>query len=119
MKALVNKAYTDRITKKLHLAGETVDLSEERAAELAGKGIVRTIAEPEAPAETEEAADAAPSPETDRGAEAPGPDEEGADDPDEFEDMTVKELRELIESRGGTARAKATKAELVEIAKGL
>ena len=119
MKALVNKAYTDRITKKLHLAGETVDLSEERAAELAGKGVVRALAEPEAPAESEEAADDAPSPETEQGAEAPGPAEEGAGGPDEFEDMTVKELRELIGSRGGAARAKATKAELVEIAKGL
>lgn len=37
----------------------------------------------------------------------------------DFDDMTVAELHTFIEARGGDASAKAKKAELVEIAKGL
>lgn len=37
----------------------------------------------------------------------------------DFDDMTVAELHTFIEEHGGEASAKAKKAELVEIAKGL
>lgn len=46
MKANVVKAYTDRITGELHLKGETVDLSDERAAELSELGFVEVAEAP-------------------------------------------------------------------------
>lgn len=41
MKAEVITAYTDRFTYNVHYRGETVELSEERAKELAAGGFVK------------------------------------------------------------------------------
>lgn len=40
MKALVIKAYTDRLDGKVHFSGETVELTDARAAELSKGGYV-------------------------------------------------------------------------------
>lgn len=40
MKADVTRAYTDRITGKVHFAGEAVELTAERASELKSGGFV-------------------------------------------------------------------------------
>lgn len=48
MKATVLSAYTDRLDGKVHLVGETVELTAERGEELAGKGIVELAAQPKA-----------------------------------------------------------------------
>lgn len=44
MKASVKRAYTDRITGEIHLKGETVELTDERAEELARGGFVEVAA---------------------------------------------------------------------------
>lgn len=43
MKALVTKAYTDRITGEIHLAGENVELGQARAEELSAGGFVEVV----------------------------------------------------------------------------
>ena len=90
MKAIVTRAYTDRLDSTVHYPGQEVNLSEARLAELSAAGFV--LAAPEPPP------DAA-------AAEAPS-----------LSDMTSRQLRDYIESRGGSAPAKATKARLAEIA---
>ena len=45
MKASVKRAYTDRITGEIHLKGETVELTDERAEELARGGFVEVAAQ--------------------------------------------------------------------------
>lgn len=45
MKASVKRAYTDRITGEIHLKGETVELTAERADELARGGFVEAAAQ--------------------------------------------------------------------------
>lgn len=95
MLALVTYPYRDRETLAVHLAGEEVELADARFAELCAGGYVDVPAEK--PAETAEPAaeqEAAPQP-----VNAPV-------------EMTVDELRAVIESRGGFAPRKATKAEL-------
>ena len=112
MEAIVRKPYTDRLLGTVHMAGDSVDLSNERFAELKAKGFVTeppkdrpaAAAEAAAPAEPEEAAS------------APVGDRLPAGD---IELMTVQELVSYIGRMGGTAPSKAKKAELVEIAKGL
>ncbi len=49
MKAKVIKAYTDRLDGVVRLPGESVELSEARAAELAAGGYVETVAAAKAP----------------------------------------------------------------------
>lgn len=91
MLALVTYPYRDRETLAVHLAGEEVELTDARFAELSAGGYVDVP--PEAPAaEPHAPADAA----------EPAPPAE----------MTVAELRSAIESKGGFAPRKATKAEL-------
>lgn len=46
MKANVVKAYTDKYTNELHLKGEAVELSDERAAELSALGFVEAVEAP-------------------------------------------------------------------------
>lgn len=46
MKANVVKAYTDKYTDELHLKGEAVELSDERAAELSALGFVEVLEAP-------------------------------------------------------------------------
>ena len=91
MKARVIRAYKDRVDGSVHYPNTTVDLSEKRLGELAGKGFVE-------PGEAEPAGDA-----------------EGPGAPD-LEAMTAAQLRDLIAERGGSAPKRATKAQLLEIA---
>lgn len=95
MLALVTYPYRDRETLAVHLAGEEVELTDARFAELCAGGYVdvpaEKPAEPAAPAAEQEA--------------APQPADPAAD-------MTAAELRAVIESKGGFAPRKATKAEL-------
>ena len=94
MLALVTYPYRDRETLAVHLAGEEVELTDARFAELGAGGYVDVP--PEAPA-AEPAELHVPA---------------GAAEPAPPADMTVAELRSAIESKGGFAPRKATKAEL-------
>lgn len=92
MLALVTYPYRDRETLAVHLAGEEVELTDARFAELCAGGYVDIPAEK--PAEPAAEQEAAPRP------------------ADPAADMTAAELRAVIESKGGFAPRKATKAEL-------
>ena len=95
MLALVTYPYRDRETLAVHLAGEEVELTDARFAELCAGGYVDVPAEkPAEPAEPAAEQEAAPQP------------------VDTAADMTAAELRAVIESKGGFAPRKATKAEL-------
>lgn len=109
MIALVTYPYRDRETLAVHCVGEEVELADERFAELSAGGFVDLP-----PAETEAAAE----PVEDDGAEG----EDVVDDEPEqpvhekpAPEMTVQQLRDAIESAGGFAPRKATKAELAAI----
>ncbi len=109
MIALVTYPYRDRETLAVHYVGEEVELTDERFAELSAGGFVDLP-----PAETEAAAE----PVEDDGAEG----EDVVDDEPEqpvhekpAPEMTVQQLRDAIESAGGFAPRKATKAELTAI----
>lgn len=109
MIALVTYPYRDRETLAVHYVGEEVELADERFAELSAGGFVDLP-----PAETEAAAE----PVEDDGAEG----EDVVDDEPEqpvhekpAPEMTVQQLRDAIESAGGYAPRKATKAELAAI----
>lgn len=95
MLSLVTYPYRDRETLAVHLAGEEVELTDARFAELRAGGYVDVPAEkPAEPA-------------------APAAEQEAAPQPvDPTADMTAAELRAAIESKGGFAPRKATKAEL-------
>lgn len=95
MLALVTYPYRDRETLAVHLAGEEVELTDARFAELCAGGYVDVPAEkPAEPAEPAAEQEAAPQP------------------VDPAADLTAAELRAAIESKGGFAPRKATKAEL-------
>lgn len=95
MLALVTYPYRDRETLAVHLAGEEVELTDARFAELCAGGYVDVLAEkPAEPADPATEQEAAPQP------------------VDPTADMTAAELRAVIESKGGFAPRKATKAEL-------
>ena len=109
MIALVTYPYRDRETLAVHYVGEEVELADERFAELSAGGFVDLP-----PAETEAAAE----PVEEDGAEG----EDVVDDEPEqpvhekpAPEMTVQQLRDAIESAGGFAPRKATKAELAAI----
>ena len=93
MKARVTVAYTDRLDRSVHYPNTTVDLSEERLVELAGKGFVEPLDTP-----------------------ADGGGHSGDGDAADLEAMTAAQLRDLIAERGGTAPKRATKAQLLQIA---
>lgn len=95
MLALVTYPYRDRETLAVHLAGEEVELTDSRFAELSAGGYVDVPPEPSAA-------------EPDAELHAPA----AAAEPAPPADMTVAELRSVIESKGGFAPRKATKAEL-------
>lgn len=98
MLALVTYPYRDRETLAVHLAGEEVELTDARFAELCAGGYVDVPAEkPAEPAEPAAEQEAAPQP------------------VDPAADLTAAELRAAIESKGGFAPRKATKAELQAI----
>lgn len=107
MIALVTYPYRDRETLAVHLVGEEVELTEARFAELSAGGHVDLP--PAEPAEPVEAVEAA----GDEGGEDVQPEEPAAGE--SVQEMTVQQLRDAIESAGGFAPRKATKAELTAI----
>lgn len=109
MIALVTYPYRDRETLAVHLAGEEVELTDERFAELSAGGHVDLpTAEPEASAEPVEDDDAEDEDVVDDEPEQPVREKPSPE-------MTVQQLRDAIEAANGFAPRKATKAELVAI----
>ena len=108
MIALVTYPYRDRETLAVHLVGEEVELTEARFAELSAGGYVDLP--PVAPATAEPVEDEPAEEEGGEDAESEQPAKGGA-----APEMTVQQLREAIESAGGFAPRKATKAELAAI----
>lgn len=106
MLAKVNQIFLDAQANRLRRAGEVMEVSAERFAELNGSipGVV---------SEAGDTAQAEPAP-----AAEPKPAEAG-DAGAAIDEMTCAQLRELIESKGGQAPAKAKRAELAEIAAAL
>lgn len=109
MIALVTYPYRDRETLAVHLAGEEVELTDERFAELSAGGYVDLRpAEPEASAEPVEDDDAEDGDVVDNEPERPVREKPAPE-------MTVQQLRDAIEAANGFAPRKATKAELIAI----
>lgn len=104
MIALVAYPYRDRETLAVHLAGEEVELTGERFAELSAGGYVDLP-----PAESEAVGDDS----------AEDGDGEDAQPEKTANDMTVQQLRAAIEDANGFAPRKATKAELIAILESL
>lgn len=103
MIAIVTYPYRDRETLEVHHTGDEVELTAERFAELSAGGYVDAPiqAEPEEPDEQQEH-------ETEEPEESEQPQE-----------MTAAQMRAEIESRGGFAPKKATKAQLAELLESL
>lgn len=109
MIALVTYPYRDRETLAVHLAGEEVELTDERFAELSAGGHVDLPpAEPEASAEPVED-------EVDEGEDVLDDEPEQPVREKPSPEMTVQQLRDAIEAANGFAPRKATKAELAAI----
>lgn len=106
MIATVTYPYRDRETLEVHHAGDEVELTAERFAELSAGGYVDapSQAEPEEPEEPDEQQET----ETEESEESEQPQE-----------MTAAQMRAEIESRGGFAPKKATKAQLAELLESL
>lgn len=102
MRATVTYPYRDRETLEVHRAGDEVELTAERFAELSAAGYVDA---PEQAAEPEEPEDA----KTDEA------NEDAAKEAKDVHEMTAAEIRAEIEARGGFAPKKATKAQLAEL----
>lgn len=109
MIALVAYPYRDRETLAVHLAGEEVELTGERFAELSAGGYVDLP-----PAESEAAGDDSAD---DGDGEDAQPEQPAAEKP--ANDMTMQQLRAAIEDANGFAPRKATKAELIAILESL
>lgn len=112
MIATVTYPYRDRETLEIHHTGDEVELTAERFAELSAGGYVDapSQAEPEEPEEPEE------SEEPDEQQEHETEEPEESEQPQE---MTAAQMRAEIESRGGFAPKKATKAQLAELLESL
>lgn len=109
MIALVTYPYRDRETLAVHLAGEEVELTDERFAELSAGGYVDLRpAEPEASAEPVEDDGVEGEDVVDNEPERPVREKPSPE-------MTVQQLRDAIEAANGFAPRKATKAELIAI----
>lgn len=106
MIATVTYPYRDRETLEIHHTGDEVELTAERFAELSAGGYVDapSQAEPEEPEEPDEQQET----ETEEPEESEQPQE-----------MTAAQMRAEIESRGGFAPKKATKAQLAELLESL
>lgn len=106
MIATVTYPYRDRETLEVHHTGDEVELTAERFAELSAGGYVDapSQAEPEEPEEPDEQQET----ETEESEESEQPQE-----------MTAAQMRAEIESRGGFAPKKATKAQLAELLESL
>lgn len=99
MIAIVTYPYRDRETLEVHHTGDEVELTAERFAELSAGGYV------DAPIQAElEEPDEQQEHETEEPEESEQPQE-----------MTAAQMRAEIESRGGFAPKKATKAQLAEL----
>lgn len=109
MIALVTYPYRDRETLAVHYVGEEVELADERFAELSAGGFVDLP-----PAETEAAAEPVED-EADEGEDVVDNEPEQPVHEKPSPEMTVQQLRDAIESAGGFAPRKATKAELAAI----
>lgn len=109
MIALVTYPYRDRETLAVHLAGEEVELTDERFAELSAGGHVDLP-----PAETEAAAEPVED-EADEGEDVVDNEPEQPVREKPSPEMTVQQLRDAIEAANGFAPRKATKAELIAI----
>ena len=96
----------DRETLEVHHTGDEVELTAERFAELSAGGYVDAPSQAE-PEEHEEP-DEQHEPETEEPEESEQPQE-----------MTAAQMRAEIESRGGFAPKKATKAQLAELLESL
>lgn len=103
MIATVTYPYRDRETLEVHRAGEEVELTAERFAELSSAGYVAAMK---------------PADEPD---EASCHDAEDDEEPsgEQAQEMTAAQLRAEIEARGGFAPKKATKAQLAELLESL
>lgn len=109
MIALVTYPYRDRETLAVHLAGEEVELTDERFAELSAGGYVDLRpAEPEVSAEPAEDDGVEGEDVVDNEPEQPVREKPSPE-------MTVQQLRDAIEAANGFAPRKATKAELIAI----
>ena len=109
MIALVTYPYRDRETLAVHYAGEEVELTDERFAELSAGGFVDLP-----PAETEAAAEPVED-EADEGEDVVDNEPEQPVHEKPAPEMTVQQLRDAIEAANGFAPRKATKAELTAI----
>ena len=101
MIATVTYPYRDRETYEIHRTGDEVELTPERFAELSAAGYV-------------DAAEQAAEPEPEKNEEAEA-DEDAAKEAKGASEMTAAEMRAEIESMGGFAPKKATKAQLAEL----
>lgn len=106
MIATVTYPYRDRETLEVHHTGDEVELTAERFAELSAEGYVDAPSQAE-PEETEESE------------EPDGQQEPETEEPDGQQEMTAAQMRAEIESRGGFAPKKATKAQLAELLESL
>ena len=121
MFATVTYPYLDRETYEIHRTGDMVRLTPERFAELSANGYVDAAStidpmepadgvpeEPEGEGAKQAEADAPePAPEQEEPEPAPAAPPE--------QDMTVQQLRDAIEAKGGFAPKKANKAQLAEL----
>ncbi len=114
MIATVTYPYRDRETLEVHHTGDEVELTAERFAELSAGGYVDapSQAEPEEP-ETEEPE------ESEEPDEQQEPETEEPEESEQPQEMTAAQMRAEIESRGGFAPKKATKAQLAELLESL
>ena len=115
MIATVTYPYRDRETLEVHHTGDEVELTAERFAELSAEGYVDapSQAEPEEPEESEEPEE----PEEPDGQREPETEE--PEESEQHQEMTAAQMRAEIESRGGFAPKKATKAQLAELLESL
>ena len=106
MIATVTYPYRDRETLEVHHTGDEVELTAERFAELSAEGYVDAPedAKPEEPEESEEQQE---------------PEPEEPEESEEPQEMTAAQMRAEIESMGGFAPKKATKAQLAELMESL
>lgn len=103
MIATVTYPYRDRETLEVHHTGDEVELTAERFAELSAGGYVDAPSkeEPEEPDEQQEH------------------ETEEPEESEQQQEMTAAQMRAEIESRGGFAPKKATKAQLAELLESL
>lgn len=121
MFATVTYPYRDRETYEIHRTGDTVELTPERFAELSASGYVDAAS----PIDPMEAAGHLPdeperegAEQAEAGAPEPAPEQEEpepAPAASPAQEMTVQQLRDAIEAKGGFAPKKANKAQLAEL----